>query len=73
MLTLKSDIKDVCALVDVKANSSDVFNIFDEMKKSIQYLSSTNSNEGSSSKMFDNFLREQKFINENLCPLNCVA
>ena len=23
--------------------------------------------------MFDNFLKEQKFINESLCPLNCVA
>lgn len=63
----------MCALIDLKANSTDVFKIFDEMKKSIQYLSSTSQGDGSSSKMFDNFLQEQKFINENLCPLNCIA
>ena len=39
-LELKSGIKDVCALVDLKANSNDVFKILDEMKKSIQFLSS---------------------------------
>ena len=43
------------------------------MKKSIQFLTNSNSNDNSSSKMFDSFLKEQKFINENLCPLNCVA
>ena len=73
MLESKSSIKDVCALVDTKANSNDVFKVLDEMKKSIQFLTNQKSNDNGSSRMFDSFLREQKFINENLCPLNCVA
>lgn len=72
-LETKSDIKDVCALVDTKASSDDVFKVLDEMKKSIKFLTSQSSNDSSSAKMFDNFLKEQKFINESLCPLNCVA
>ena len=34
-LSRKSNIKDVCALVDTKASSCDVFKVLDEMKKSI--------------------------------------
>jgi len=35
LLNSKSNIKDVCALVDTKANANDVFKVLDEMKKSI--------------------------------------
>ena len=37
-LNQKSNIKDVCALVDVKANSDDVFKVFEEIKRSIDIL-----------------------------------
>lgn len=72
-ISQKSNIKDVCTLLDMKANSSDIFKILDEMKKSIQFLSSSSENETGTTQMMDQFLREQKFINENLCPLNCVG
>ena len=36
----KASIKDVCALVDSKANSNDVYKLLDEMKRTIQLLSS---------------------------------
>jgi len=39
-LETKSDIKDVCALVDTKASSDDVFKVLDEMKRSIKFLTS---------------------------------
>ena len=37
---LKADIKDVCALMDAKADSSQVFEVLDEMKKSITLIGS---------------------------------
>lgn len=70
---LKSNISDVCALLDRKADSGDVFKVLDQMQKSIQLFSGQTQHESSSTKMMENFLKEQKFINENLCPLNCVA
>lgn len=33
-------MKDVCALVDLKANTDDVFKVFDEIKKSIDIMNS---------------------------------
>jgi hypothetical protein len=36
----KSNIKDVCALVDVKSNSEDVFRVFEEIKRSVEILNS---------------------------------
>ena len=34
----KADIKDVCALVDTKADSDAVFEVLDEMKKSLTLI-----------------------------------
>lgn len=34
----KADIKDVCALVDTKADSEAVFEVLDEMKKSLSLI-----------------------------------
>jgi hypothetical protein len=36
----KSNLKDVAALVDVKANSFDVFRIFEEIKRTVEIVSS---------------------------------
>ena len=36
----KADIKDVCALVDTKADSDAVFEVLDEMKKSLSLIGS---------------------------------
>ena len=40
----KSNVKDVCALVDMKANSDDVFRIFEEIKTSVDILNSKYAN-----------------------------
>lgn len=72
-IELKANIQDVCALVDLKANTKDVLKLIDEMQKTIQMLSNRQQSESSTNSMYQNFFKEQQFINENLCPLNCVA
>lgn len=44
LLGQKSNVKDVCALVDVKANTEDVFRLFEEIKHSIEILTSKQHN-----------------------------
>ena len=39
-ITKKSNIKDTCALLDAKANTKDVFQVFEEIKRSIEIVSS---------------------------------
>ena len=43
-LTKKANVKDTCALVDVKANTKDVFKVFEEIKRSIEIVSSKQQN-----------------------------
>ena len=40
VLSQKSNSKDVAALVDIKANSQDVFRIFEEIKRTIEIVRS---------------------------------
>lgn len=62
LINLKADIKDVCALVDVKANTDDVFKVFDEIRRSVDLLNSKITGL-EQSKNFDNLLNEQKLKN----------
>lgn len=50
----------MCALVDLKANVSDTERAIEQ----IQILLQTK---------YEDFMRDQRFINENLCPLNCLG
>lgn len=62
----KSNIKDVCALIDLKANNEDLDKGIDTVYKEIQL--------NCASKLsLDQIIQEQKFINESLCALNCIA
>lgn len=65
-VSMKSNIKDVCALVDLKANVDDVEKNFDSIYKEIQ-------NNCTSRQALDQILLDQKFINESLCALNCIG
>ena len=40
VLAHKSNTKDVAALVDIKANSQDVFRIFEEIKRTVEIVRS---------------------------------
>jgi len=59
-LLLKSNIVDVCALVDLKANAVETDKAIEDMQEIVNAK-------------YEDFMREQRFINENLCPLNCVG
>ena len=39
-ISQKANIKDVCALVDRKSNTADVFKVFEEIKRSVELLAS---------------------------------
>ena len=57
---MKSNIVDVCALVDLKADAADMQNAIEEVRGALQ-------------EKFEQFVNEQRYINGNLCPLNCVG
>lgn len=59
-LLLKSNIVDVCALIDLKANAVETDKAIEDMQEIVNAK-------------YEDFMREQRFINENLCPLNCVG
>eukprot|EP00347_Sterkiella_histriomuscorum_P018573 403345000 len=65
-VAIKSNIKDVCALVDLKANTEDVEKGLDTLFKEIQISCATKQS-------LDNIIVDQKFINEQLCALNCIG
>lgn len=54
----KANIKDVCALVDSKADTEQVFSVLDEMKRSIQLLSSKVDDESSNITDINSFLEQ---------------
>ena len=66
MLNQKSNIQDVCALVDLKANYEDTERIMSETQMMVQktYLPI---------QRWEEFVTEQRYINESLCPLNCLG
>ncbi len=64
-LLLKANIKDVCTLVDVKANSEDV-------KKGLAELR-TELDKKTNSEDFSAAMADQSLINEALCAENCVG
>ena len=61
-LVQKSNSKDILTLIDLKANSEDVFGIFEEIKRSVQILTSKQVNM-EQSKSFAYMLNEQKLTN----------
>ena len=66
MVNQKSNISDVCALVDQKANYQDTERMIQDMQMLIEtnYLPVLR---------YEEFVTEQKYINESLCPLNCLG
>lgn len=69
---LKANIKDVCALVDRKANTSDVFKVFEEIKRSVEILSSRQQSL-ESSKSFADLLHDQRSLNQGMTGQNFGA
>jgi hypothetical protein len=63
-LLLKANIKDVCTLIDMKANIDDVNNVMSDLSKKVD----TTSKEDIKRK-----LNELTVINEALCSENCVG
>jgi len=64
-IALKSNIKDVCALLDMKSNIDDVNKALSEIHASVELkLGKTDYQEA---------LQDQNAINEALCAENCVA
>ena len=39
-MNAKANVKDVCTLIDMKANTDDVFKVFEEIKRSVDLLQS---------------------------------
>jgi len=64
-LLLKANIKDVCTLVDIKANSEDVKKAFNEVHLELERKASSND--------FSAAMADQSLINEALCAENCVG
>ena len=62
----KANIKDVCALIDLKANVEDVDKNIDQIYQEMQLNCAPKLT-------IDSILRDQKFINESLCSLNCIG
>ena len=62
----KSNIKDVCALVDLKANVEDVEKTIQDVYKFLEANYALR-------KINEDMVVGQKFINESLCALNCVG
>jgi len=65
-LARKSNIKDVCALLDMKSNTEEVNKALDEIHEEMdkQVVTKTELNDA---------LTEQNAINEALCAENCSA
>lgn len=68
-LNQKSGIKDVCALIETKANTADVFKVFDEIKKTVDLISSKQQSL-EQSKSFGEILSEQKLLNYGINSFN---
>ena len=66
MVNQKSNIADVCALVDQKANYLDT----EKMVQDLQFVLETNY---LPVMKYEEFVTEQRYINESLCPLNCLG
>ena len=64
-LTLKSSIKDVCTLVDAKANTEDMNKALVEVHKELE--------KKANGEDLSNTLADQALINEALCAENCVG
>ena len=64
-LLLKSSIKDVCTLVDIKANSEDVKRAFGEVHTELEKRIPASD--------FSAAMTDQSLINEALCAENCVG
>jgi len=62
----KSNIKDVCALMDMKANTEEVNKALDEIHEEMDKQVVTKTE-------LDGVLQEQNLINEALCAENCSA
>jgi len=69
-VALKASIKDVCALVDSKATVADVNASLEQLDRKWSCSQTVKENSVSD---FDNLPQNQKFINDSLCALNCVA
>ena len=65
----KSSVKDVCALIETKANTADVFKVFDEIKKTVDLISSKQQSL-EQSKSFGEILNEQKLLNYGINSFN---
>ena len=65
-LQLKSNIKDVCALLDMKSNTEEVNKALDEIHEEIDKVMVTKNE-------LNEALQEQNQINEALCAENCSA
>lgn len=50
----------MCALVDLKANAAETERAIEQIHLALQAK-------------YEEFVREQRFINEALCPLNCLG
>lgn len=62
----KSNIKDVCALLDLKSNTEEVNKALDEIHEEMDKVMVTKPE-------LNNALSEQNLINEALCAENCSA
>ena len=62
----KSNIKDVCTLVDIKANIEDVEKSFRDLYEELVQNYALK-------KSVESTYVDQKFINESLCALNCLG
>lgn len=58
----------------MKADIQQVSVYFDEIKKSISFINGKIDGDiYKQVKILEDFARQQKFINDNICPLNCLA
>eukprot|EP01022_Parablepharisma_sp_SALTPOND_P015976 TRINITY_DN2297_c1_g1_i1.p1 TRINITY_DN2297_c1_g1~~TRINITY_DN2297_c1_g1_i1.p1 ORF type:complete len:983 (-),score=93.89 TRINITY_DN2297_c1_g1_i1:14064-17012(-) len=64
-LLLKANIKDVCTLVDIKANAEDVKKNMTEIYMELEKKTSSDD--------FSSAMADQSLINEALCAENCVG
>lgn len=64
-MLLKANIKDICALLDMKCNIEDVNKVFLEIHKEMDLKTNHDA--------FDSHVEEQTMVNEALCAENCVA
>ena len=64
-ILLKASIKDVCSLMDQKANVEDVNNALSDVHKELDFKADSTE--------FEDFQNEQRLINEALCSENTVG